>query len=76
MEDLHKQDGKRKHYRLYWVVNPGEQPLWNPKWNLTLSEKSFRVGKVGKKCSTVKNVEEEATKVRGYPSGYLKTIIK
>ena len=62
MEDLHKNDVKRKHYHFYWVGNPGDQPLWTPKWHLTLSEKLFRFRKVGKECSTKTNVEEEEAK--------------
>ena len=37
MEDLHNKDGKRKHYRSYWVGNPGDQPLWTPKQHLTIT---------------------------------------
>ena len=46
MEYLHNKNGKRKHYRFYWVGNPGDQPLRNPKWHSNISEKSFRVRKV------------------------------
>ena len=47
----------------YWVGNPGNQSLWTPKWHSIFSEKSFRVRKVGKKCITVRNVEEEEEEV-------------
>ena len=37
MDDLHKKGGKRKNYSFYWVGNTGYQPLWTPKWHLTLT---------------------------------------
>ena len=59
MEYLHNKNGKRKHYRFYWVGNPGDQPLWTPKFHSTLSKNSFRFRRVSKKCSTITNLEEE-----------------
>ena len=62
MEYLHKEDGNCKRYCFYWVINPGDQTLWTPKQHSTLSEKSLTVRKVGNKCSTIPNVEEEEAK--------------
>ena len=57
MEDLHRKGVNSNTYRFCWVGNPGDQPLWTPKWHSTLSEKSFRVRKVGNNFGTITNVE-------------------
>ena len=64
IEDLYNKDVNYTHYCFYWVRNTGDQPLWTPKWHSTLYEKSFRVRKVGQKCSTITNIEEKEEKIQ------------
>ena len=46
MEDLHSKGIKSKNYRFCWVGNPGDQPLWNPKWHSNLSENHLGSGRL------------------------------